>query len=55
MGGGGGGVLGGGGVEGRGIVGGRILGLFVGRPSPGFLDDWWCEDEESMITEAAEP
>lgn len=32
-----------------------ILGLFVARSSPGFLDDWWREDVESTITEGAEP
>lgn len=31
-----------------------ILGLFVGRSSPGFLDEWWRE-VESTITEGAEP
>ena len=46
---------GGGGVEGRGVVGGRILGLFVGRSFPGFLDDWGREDGESTIMEGAEP
>ena len=32
-----------------------ILGLFAGKSSPGFLDDWWRDDVESTITEGAEP